>query len=257
MRALLLTAALALAACTQEPAAPAADPAQSGAPSLTAAALPQTDGAGNRFEALTQDEENWCASDGAWCLQAIEGTPVRVVGGGIVITLPPPGAAWPFLIRTGEASVLAGLVESEQQMYSGGDGNGSVLSLYEVTARGATKVATIPLSGGASVRACFDEDDMRQRAEACHDEYAFVTRLSLDETVTSGSPRIVLETAAASFPGRVTRQADSLEAAPLTEADLVWASDETCTFRRVFTRGADGQYTPDTPLPACEDYLQP
>jgi len=115
----------------------------------------------------------------------------------------------------------------------------------------------MPLSASSMVRACFDEQDEQQRAGACHDQYAFVTRISLDEGVTEGAPRIMLETAAGSFPGRVTRTADSLEAAPLTEADLVWAQDETCSYRRTYAHGADGLYAPDQPLPPCSDYLEP
>jgi len=84
-----------------------------------------------------------------------------------------------------------------------------------------------------------------------------VTRISLDEGVADGSPRIILETAAGSYPGAVTRTADSLEQPALTEADLVWAQDQTCTFRRTYTRGPDGLYAPDQPLPGCSDYLEP
>ena len=115
-----------------------------------------------------------------------------------------------------------------------------------------------PFFGAAAmIRACFDEDDEEQRAGACHDQYTFVTRISLDEGVSEGAPRIMLETAAGSYPGRVTRQADSLEQAPLTQADLVWAQDATCSYRRTYTRSADGLYAPDQPLPPCTDYLEP
>ena len=115
----------------------------------------------------------------------------------------------------------------------------------------------MPLGGSADVRACFDEDDEKQRAGACHDQYTFVTRITLDESVREGAPRIMLETAAGSYPGRVTRNADSLEQSPLTETDLVWAHDATCSYRRTYSRGADGLYAPDRPLPACADYLEP
>ena len=75
--------------------------------------------------------------------------------------------------------------------------------------------------------------------------------------VAEGAPHIVLETAAGSYPGRVTRNADSLEAPALTQADLVWAHDETCSYRRTYSQGADGLYAPDQALPACSDYLEP
>ncbi|MCA8887142.1 MAG: hypothetical protein KDA35_10960, partial [Hyphomonadaceae bacterium] len=109
----------------------------------------------------------------------------------------------------------------------------------------------------SDVRACFNQEDETLRAGACHDQYRFVSRISLDESVSEGAPRVLLETAAGSFPGRVTRDADSLEAAPLTQADLVWAHDETCSYRRIYSQGSDGLYAPNQPLPACTDYLEP
>jgi hypothetical protein len=115
----------------------------------------------------------------------------------------------------------------------------------------------MPLDASSMVRACFDEADETQRAGACHDEYRFVSRISLNEGVAEGAPQIVLETAAGSYPGRVTRSADSTEAPALTQADLVWAQDSTCSFRRTYSRGADGLYTPDQALPPCADYLEP
>jgi hypothetical protein len=54
------------------------------------------------------------------------------------------------------------------------------------------------------------------------------------------------------------RNSDSTTEAPLNQADLVVATDATCTYNRVLTRHeADGAYVYDTPPPACEDYLKP
>ncbi|MBX9746696.1 MAG: hypothetical protein K2X34_07330, partial [Hyphomonadaceae bacterium] len=172
------------------------------------------------------------------------------------IALPGEGEIWPVVVRSGE-SALVGLIATESTPYSGGSASAQHLILYEIAGGVARESLRLPYSGSAMIRACFDEDDQTARAGACQDQYAFVTRISLDEGVSDGAPRIILETAAGSYPGRVTRTTDSLEQIPLTEADLVWARDETCTFRRTYSRGPDGLYAPDQALPGCSDYLEP
>lgn len=235
-------------------------------PSLPGVTLPVADQAGNRMEALAQDSQRWCTGDGVWCA-VNDGAGVTVTKGGAVVgTVAVPESeeghewdSWPAIVRVGrdDDTILIGITQTVRQMYSGGGGEATQLVLYSVHAGAANEVVRMPFLASADVRACFTPDDERQRAGACHDQYTFVTRVSLDESVTAGPPRIVLETAAGSYPGRVTRNADSLEAVPLTEADLVWAHDETCSYRRTYSQGADGLYTPDQPLPACTDYLEP
>ena len=261
MKRLMIAAALLACACTPPPAPEQANTAE---PSLPGVTLPVADRAGNRMEALTQNGANWCTSDGTWCLQTPEGSVVVMRGDQAAGTIRIGDVddnvdwdVWPQIIRNSDDSVLVGVVRTTHQMYSGGGGEMSQLALYAVSGGATNEAVRMPLSASSMVRACFDEQDEQQRAGACHDQYAFVTRISLDEGVTEGAPRIMLETAAGSFPGRVTRTADSLEAAPLTEADLVWAQDETCSYRRTYAHGADGLYAPDQPLPPCSDYLEP
>jgi hypothetical protein len=263
MKRLMITAALLACAC----APPAAENASNTAePSLPGVMLPVADQAGNRMEALTQTGERWCTSDGTWCLAVPHGSIAITHGdqsaGTITIGEIAEGddwAVWPQIVRLGRSddSALVGVVRGTHQMYSGGGGEANQLVLYAVSGGAANEVVRMPLSASSMIRACFDEDDERQRAGACHDQYTFVTRISLDEGVAEGAPRILLETAAGSFPGRVTRNADSLEALPLQSSDLVWAHDETCSYHRTYTRGADGLYAPDQPLPHCTDYLEP
>lgn len=242
--------ALFVASCA--PTAPVEPP---GPPELDAVTLPLADQAGNRMEALTQNGARWCTEDGVWCVEGAAVT-ATFASGAPAVTLPVEGEVWPVIVRSGE-SALVGLVATDEQMYSGGGGRAQHLTLYEIAGGAAREVLRAPLSGSADIRACFDEADERQRAGACRDEYQFISRFFIDETVASGAPVLILETEAGSYPGRVTRNADSLEQAPLTEADLVWARDETCTFRRTYTRGAAGLYAPNEPLPGCSDYLEP
>lgn len=257
----MFAAALLVCACT--PPAAEEDAPNSAEPSLPGVTLPVADQAGNRMEALTQNGERWCSGDGVLCV-AQSDTGLAVTRGAesvgtITINDVAEGdtwAVWPQVVRA-EQSMLVGVTRTTHQMYSGGGGEATQLVLYALSGSAANEVVRMPLSASSMVRACFDEGDERQRAGACHDQYALVTRISLDEGVSEGAPHILLETAAGSFPGRVTRGADSLEAPQLTQADLVWAQDPTCSYRRTYARGADGLYAPDQSLPACADYLEP
>lgn len=257
MRAMLLAAIMIVGGCSQEASAPQAG--QTEPPALAPVALPQSDAAGNQLVALEQIGEGglYCAGGEAWCLTAPEDSAVAVSrDGGDSFVLPARGAMWTNAILSPGAAIV-GVIETQNQMYSGGSGSAQHLVLYRIADGPPTEVARLPYAGNVDIRACFSEDDRVQRADACSDEYLFVSRVRLDEAVTSGAPHIVLETAAATFPGRVTRGADSLERAALTQADLVWATDEVCSFRRTYAPTSTGPYVPDTELPACTDYLEP
>ncbi|MEZ5961684.1 MAG: hypothetical protein R3C30_14870 [Hyphomonadaceae bacterium] len=263
-RLMIAVVAVLASACTP----PATEEATSNTaePSLPGVTLPVADQAGNRMEALEQRGDRWCTGDDVWCIVS-DGSGVTVVkGDATVATIPLAEAAegdawdsWPVIVRVGrnDESAIVGVAHADNEPYSGGGGSVSQLVLYSVSGGAANEAVRLPLGGSSTIRACFDEADQAQRAGACTDEYRFVTRISLDESVAEGAPRIILETAAGSYPGHVTRNGDSLESPPLTEADLVWAQDPTCSFRRTYSLGNDGLYAPDQPLPACSDYLEP
>jgi hypothetical protein len=172
--------------------------------------LPAADQAGNRMEALTQNGERWCTADGAWCIAAAESSAAITHGGESAGTIAigdigesEEWSVWPRIVRIGrdDGDALVGVVRRTRQMYSGGGGEASQLVLYGLSGGAANEVVRMPLGASAMIRACFDENDQERRAGACHDQYEFVTRLSLDESVSSGRPQITLETAAGSFPG--------------------------------------------------------
>ena len=245
-------ASVLICACTPTAEGPTTSASEPALPGVT---LPVADLAGNRMEALTQSGARWCSEDGVWCIEGVSVT-ASFAAGFPAMTLPGEGDIWPVVIRSGESAIV-GLIRTEATPYSGGGASVQHLTLYEVAGGEAREAARMPYAASSNIRACFDEDDQRQRAGACQDLYTFVTRISLDESVTEGAPRVILETAAGSYPGAVTRSADSSERPALTEADLVWARDEQCTFQRVYARNTDGTYSPDQPLPACSDYLEP
>jgi hypothetical protein len=215
---------------------------------------------------LTQNGDAWCTGDGVWCATP-DGAGVQMTRGGqaagsLAVGEPGEGNAWevwPVIVRVGrnDDGALVGVAFSTRAMYSGGGGESTQIYLYNVSGGVANEAVRIPLSASKMIRACFAETDQERRGGACHDEYSFVTRISLDEGVAEGAPRIMLETAAGAFPSGAAVNNDSAEEPPLTQADLVWSQDATCSYRRTYTRGADGIYAPDQPLPACADYLEP
>jgi hypothetical protein len=239
-----------------------------------------SDFASNRIEPLTTERTieggaYACTQDGAWCVARQAPYKVQYTRGArrLVGTLTPPTledddelTVWPSLIRLsrrGQArDAFVGLVRTKSEPYSGGSFQASWLSLYEIRAyanEAATPIAEFPLSGDVSIRACFDQDDVRARRNACADEYTYRGTFGLDRARESGQPRIIYEGRAETYPGPNVRSrgADSTTQPPLTRADIRAVTDERCTFRRILTRNAAGAYTWNAPLPACSDYLEP
>lgn len=255
MKKLLLAcvAGLALGACGSEPAHNPGSP-----PALEAPTLPIADAAGNRMEALGAPGPNGvCTQDGVWCV--LQDGEVRN-GAASAGRLPPPAegvSLWPVIVRAADnQTALLGVVRTQSQMYSGGDGSAGHLTLIQIGGGAAREAGSLPLGGVINIRACFDEEDQRNRQGACSDQYWLVSRVALDETSTD-APRFTLRTEAATFPGRLSRGEDSTQKPPLQQSDLVWTRDETCSFERTYARGGDGIYAPNEALPACADYLEP
>jgi hypothetical protein len=251
MKRLLICAAL-LGACAQQPAEQDVGPPAD----LPPVTLPIADQAGNRMEALTQNGARWCTGDRAWCVEADEAG-ARAINGATTIALGEPADVWPSIVRNADGSVVVGLIRTQSQMYSGGGAEAGELALYSVANGAADEAGVLPYMGSIMTRACFDEGDQRARRDACHDEYDFATRISLNEAASSGPAQILLETSATTFPGQLNRNADSTEAPPLQASDLVRWVDAACSYRRTYIKGADGRYAPDQPLPDCSQYLEP
>lgn len=165
-----------------------------------------------------------------------------------------PGAV---LRRAGSDEIILGADRELQAMYSGGGGMSSYRTLIRfVPGAAPQEVLTVPLSGSLMIRACFGEKDMKQRAGACHDEYEFDAELKAEGDAFP--PRLTYASTATTFPGRVSRNEDSLARPPLKPADLVRAVDTECSVQRVFTFDpALSAYVPDAPLPECGDYTVP
>jgi hypothetical protein len=227
-------------------------------------------------EALVEDivlhrctpERTWCAElvrDGeSWLLELVGRSgagaserrvrfepPDRDVGD-------PFFALWPHLVREADGAVMIGLLAGRRTGFSGGGAMATRLILVRVEpgAAQAAEVLAVPVEGSAMVRACFSEEDMRLRREACHDDYQFSGVLTLAPGGGSGRPRLLLTTRARTYPGEVTRWEDSADRPPLRRGDLVWADHAGCSYRRTFSFDqAAGRYAADVPLPDCGQFL--
>jgi hypothetical protein len=211
-----------------------------------------------------------CSADRRWCAQLLrrsEGGPWRLKVGGRELTLSPPGAEaggraevslWPQIVTSAGGSALIGVEHLRRAVYSGGGGSVTILTLVEVPAGGGAlrPVAELPLSGGAIIRACFDERDRRRRRGACQDEYGFEGTLQLGGNRPGTLPDLLLTTSAETSPGRRSRFEENERPIP-RGGSPAWR-DPVCSYRRTFTYDvSSARYRPDRPLPACRDYLEP
>ena len=157
-------------------------------------------------------------------------------------------------------NVLVGGIVTFSTMYSGGGADASTLQLARVRhlqddIQVDDDVLTLPWRGNAMIRACFSEQDSKQRAGACHDEYSFSAKLALDPA-GQGMPVLRYQTVATRFPAGVSRFEDSLAKGPLKKKDLRTEQDPACTYTRLFHfRG--GMFHPDQALPDCAGYTEP
>ncbi len=157
-------------------------------------------------------------------------------------------------------NVLVGGIVTFSTMYSGGGADASTLQLARVRhlqddIQVDDDVLTVPWLGNAMIRACFSEQDSKQRAGACHDEYSFSAKLALDPA-GQGMPVLRYQTVATRFPASVSRFEDSLAKGPLKKKDLRTEQDPACSYTRLF-HFREGMFHPDQALPDCAGYTEP
>lgn len=236
-----------------------------------------------------------CTRDGNWCVRvqpvAEEGdrpTLLEVLEKGpgqgkphtyhVSIDVPRESelSLWPWIVRLAPGmgsdetvtdpqqrtrqNVLVGGIVTFSTMYSGGGADASTLQLARVRhlqddIQVDDDVLTVPWLGNAMIRACFSEQDSKQRAGACHDEYSFSAKLALDPA-GQGMPVLRYQTVATRFPAGVSRFEDSLAKGPLKKKDLRTEQDPACTYTRLF-HFREGMFQPDQALPDCAGYTEP
>ncbi|HEX8526017.1 hypothetical protein [Allosphingosinicella sp.] len=205
---------------------------------------------------------SWCVSasrtdDSGWTLTVSNAAASRTAR----VRLPGPERAsfivWSQLVRGADGSILAGVVRTDRGPFSGGGWQKDRLILVRVTAESEGIVLDLPLLGSAAIRACFDGRDRRRRRGACTDDYSFSTAFSLDTANASSTPALSVSTRAETYPGRRSRSVDSSRGRPLRRQDLSHWHDPVCSYERRYRfHPAAGRYLPDTPVPACADYLE-
>ncbi|MFN3878870.1 MAG: hypothetical protein ACK4MH_10905 [Brevundimonas sp.] len=225
----------------------------------------------DRLQPLTLADDRACTAEGAWCVGLVQDEepvvrPIVRAAGALPLGLEASDDAvetfqpWTHLARLTDGGFLAGVEVGLSSMYSGGGGQATELRLYRLDANGdagESPVLVVRIRSSLSIRACFSEEDMKQRAGACHDEYGF------DAVLTAAGeagdmPVFDYVTTATAYPRGASRSEDSLEKPPLKPADLVTVRDPKCSFSRRFTFDAvAGEYRPDSALPDCSDYTVP
>lgn len=239
-------------------AAPAGDPV-----------IPLVEGEGDRQ----------CLPDGSLCLALSTGEdasddPVLLIassasGAASRIEVPALNDAetvelWPALIAArGDAAApryLVGLLGRQSAMYSGGGGSATRLHLFALDPAGAklgAELLDIPWHGSLLIRACFSEQDSKDRLEACHDSYDFDATLTAAADGAAAMPTLSYRTVATAFPRGSRRSGDNSDT-KLTAADLVRAPDPVCSYDRLLRYNpATARYDMDRPAPDCSDYTTP
>ena len=140
----------------------------------------------DRIETLTRIDDRACTGDEAWCVGLVEGVqegepvvrpvlrhPDALPSGRTTKSEVEHFQPWTGLVRLADGGFLAGVQVETSSMYSGGGGQATELRLYRLDAggdAGAAPVLAVPIRSELMIRACFSEEDMTQRAGACHDE---------------------------------------------------------------------------------------
>lgn len=233
------------------------------------AARPTEDGEADPTVLHCTLDRHWCArirpAEGpheidAWYVEVFEGAPADPNAAGRSHALSDLDDATPSIqpgaFATADGAFIVRVQRDRRTMFSGGWASASAVELVRAPGGDGPVegLFLVPTRGVIGIRACFDDDDFRNRRGACHDEYEFAGTLMLDPAAREGPPRFLFETRARTYPGRRSRSRDSTDAPPLRRGDLAWATDARCSYRRVFVADpATGRYAPDAPLPDCDD----
>lgn len=177
---------------------------------------------------------------------------------------------WPHLVSVGTdkggrregMEFLVGVIAEERAMYSGGGGSGGRLHLlrFGMGPHGmglGDPVLDVVWDSSLMIRACFSEQDMKDRLEACHDEYSFKASLTAFPDDKGGFPSLTYRSVATAYP-RTSRRSEDNSAKTLKKGDLTHWSDPTCSYTRMLRyNAATSWYEMDRAAPDCSDYTTP
>ncbi len=182
---------------------------------------------------------------------------------------------WPTIIRQPtprddglklNETITIGIETGASTGYSGGGAQSTWLDLYQLvpTIDGSVPepinfgtVLSAPLSASKLIRACFGDEDYKQRRGACHDEYDFQASITLGKTMPDGTPQLLYKSIATATPGSSRLSKDN-SGHQLSVADLETRRDLKCSYRRVYIyNGEQGAYFTAKPTPDCSDFTTP
>lgn len=177
---------------------------------------------------------------------------------------------WPKLVpveRVGESGTrlppeyLVGVIAEERTMYSGGGGSGGRLHLLRLGtaphAAGLREVFDVVWDSSLMIRACFSEQDMKDRLGACHDEYGFKATLAAAANDGGELPALTFRSFATAYPATSRRTEDN-SGYKLKKSDLAQWSDPECSYTRTLRYNpATSRYEMDRAAPDCSVYTTP
>lgn len=158
--------------------------------------------------------------------------------------------------------MLVGVIGEQRAIYSGGGGSGSRLHLlrfgmapHAIGLGG--EVLDVVWDGSLMIRACFSEQDARDRLDACHDEYAFKAILKPGPDDGGELPTLTYRSFATAYP-QTSRRSEDNSGQKLKPGDLAQWKDPECSYERVLRfNNATGRYEMDRPAPDCSVYTEP
>ena len=107
------------------------------------------------------------------------------------------------------------------------------------------------------IRACFSEEDLRDRLGACHDDYRFAATLAAADDDGGELPALTYRAVATAYPQTARRSEDG-SGQRLTRADLSHWRDPECSYVRILRYNpATSRYEMERPAPDCSAYTTP
>lgn len=261
---------------------------------LLAAAQPAAEtapaGQSRMVELIGREGGQQCLPDGQICFELSDSADAGEGPAHLILTFPGSGDTektslplpafadepqglrlWPHVVsvRSGDEAdgqqgleMLVGVIGEQRATYSGGGGTGSRLHLLRfgmaphATGLGG-EVLDVDWDSALMIRACFSEQDAKDRLDACHDEYEFKAVLKPGPDDGGGLPALTYRSFATAYP-QTSRRGEDNSGQKLKPSDLADWKDPECSYERVLRyNGATGRYEMDRPAPDCSSYTVP
>jgi hypothetical protein len=239
------------------------------------------------IQLVAGEGERRCLADKSLCLELAKADGDADIAGSLIVTSPASGKVdtvpLPFASSDGEgvelwshlvavppneaesadrSEYLVGIVTETRTMYSGGGGSGGRLHLLrlaqtpETTSLGG-EVLDVVWDSSLLIRACFSEEDMKDRLGACHDEYSFKGVLAAGPNDGGELPALTYRSVATAYP-QTSRRTEDNSVGKLKKSDLATWRDPECSYTRMLRfNPATARYEMDRAAPDCSVYTTP